>query len=83
MTCTFFTCDSTQQVIDESVEHCVGKVAVVTGVCGEITIDSAAILADEDANVAFIDESSQDAINSVVTKVIDGRFGGVAQMLLT
>ena len=80
MTCKFFTCDSTQQVIDESVEHCVGKVAVVTGVCGEITSALAAILAAEGADVALIDESSQDAIDSVVTKLIDDQFGGVAQM---
>ena len=30
-TCSFFSCEHTQQVIDETVEHCVGKTAVVTG----------------------------------------------------
>jgi hypothetical protein len=55
ITCSFYTCEKTQLVVDETIEHSLGKVAVVVGACGAIGRAAAQILAVDGADVALID----------------------------
>ena len=78
-TCSFFSCEHTQQVIDETVEHCVGKTAVVTGAASELGLAVSKMLAAEGANVALIDEN-KDVVDGITDFMVESSFGGTPQM---
>lgn len=75
VTCYFYPCSATQQVIDESVEHCIGKKAIVAG-CSAAGIAIANLLAAEGADVAIIDTDS----GAATDKLIEDQFHTVGQM---
>ena len=75
MTCHFFPCDKTQQIIDDSVEHCVGKKVLVAG-SSAAGIAIATLLAAEGADVAIIDAETA----SATAKVIEDQFHTVGQV---
>eukprot|EP01052_Picozoa_sp_SAG31_P009883 SAG31_NODE_529_length_14420_cov_20.000140_16_plen_378_part_00 len=75
MTCEFFQCAATQSLIDDSVEHCVGKKAVVAGTT-PAAIALANLLVAEGADVAILDSDP----TAVADSVIADQFHTVGQM---